>query len=119
MKKATLIWVSGLFTLVPYGIYYLLFLAQRDEYALWITLVLFWIFGFWGVVGPLISIIKFRRVMRMLENAQNSEEFREILQGAASEEVAIDLLANEYRVPKFIAKKVYKHFLQHINKNNN
>ena len=52
---ATLLWVAGLVTIVPYGTYYLLFHAERDQYALLITLVLFWIFGYWGVVGPVLG----------------------------------------------------------------
>ena len=120
VKKAMTIWLLGLVSLVPYGIYYLLFEAQRDEYALWITLVLFWIFGFWGVIGPLISIIKIRRVMRLLENAQSGDELKRILQSAESEEAAIDLFAQQHKLPRFIARKVYKHFLQRvINTRNN
>jgi hypothetical protein len=45
--RITILWVLGLITIVPYSIHHLLYYAQRDEYALLITLVLFWIFGFW------------------------------------------------------------------------
>lgn len=46
-----LLWVVGLLTLVPYGTYYLLVHASADQYALLITLVLFWIFSYWGLLG--------------------------------------------------------------------
>mgnify|MGYP001104034740 CR=1 FL=1 len=49
---ATLLWIVGLVTIVPYGTYYLLFHAERDRYALLITPVLFWNFGYWGSRGP-------------------------------------------------------------------
>lgn len=49
---ATLVWVTGLLTIVPYGTYYLFFRAERDQWAMLIALVMFWIFGFWGVVVP-------------------------------------------------------------------
>jgi hypothetical protein len=44
--------VTGLLTIVPYGTYYLFFRAERDQQAMLIALVMFWIFGFWGVVAP-------------------------------------------------------------------
>lgn len=53
--KAAVIWLLGFLTVVPYATYYLFFEAQREQYALLITLVLFWIFGYWSVVGPLIA----------------------------------------------------------------
>ena len=36
----------------------LLFQAQPDEYAFLIVFPLFWIFGFWGVVGPLFAAVR-------------------------------------------------------------
>ena len=56
--RAAVIWVIGLLTVVPGGTYYLFFHAQREQYAFLITLVLFWIFGYWSVVGPLLAAIK-------------------------------------------------------------
>jgi hypothetical protein len=105
--RITILWVLGLLTIVPYGIYHLLYYAQRDEYALLITLVLFWIFGFWGVVGPILSAIKIRRVFRAIEMAQSKEKLEEILNGKEAQEAAIDLIASENRIPKFLARKLY------------
>jgi len=105
--RVTLLWVLGLLTIVPYGIYHLLFTAQRDEYAFLITIVLFWSFGFWGVVGPLISAWKVRQVMRALELASSRDELKRVLQSADTEEVAIDLIASENRIPKFLARRIY------------
>jgi hypothetical protein len=93
--------------MVPYGIYYLLFHAQRDQYALLITLILFWIFGFWGVVGPIISAVKIRRVFKALEMIRSAEELRNHLQSPDSRDVAIDLIASENRIPRFLAKRIY------------
>jgi len=105
--RVTLLWVIGLATIVPYGIYHLLFTAQRDEYAFLITIVLFWIFGFWGVVGPLISAWKVRQVMRTIELASSSDELKRVLLSADTEDVAIDLIASENRIPRFLARKIY------------
>ena len=105
--KAAILWVLGLLTIVPYSIYHLLYYAQRDEYALLIALVLFWIFGFWGVVGPILTVIKVRRVFRALEMAQSKEKMEEILKSAEAQDVAIDLIASENHIPRFLAKKIY------------
>jgi hypothetical protein len=105
--KIAILWVLGLLTIVPYSIYHLLYYAQRHEYALLITLVLFWIFGFWGVVGPILTAIKVRRVFRALEAAQSKEKLEEILKSTEAQDVAIDLIASENHIPKFLAKKIY------------
>jgi hypothetical protein len=105
--RAAILWVLGLLTIVPYSIYHLLYYAQREEYALLITLVLFWIFGFWGVVGPILAAIKIRRVFRALEMAQSKEKLKEILSSKESQDAAVDLIASENHIPKFLAKKIY------------
>ena len=114
IKRITILWILGLVTLVPYGIYYLLFHAQRDEYALLITLVLFWIFGFWGVVGPIISAIKIRRVFRAIELAQSPAKLREIVHSQESRDLAVEMIASENRIPKFLAQKVYNMALKKL-----
>ena len=105
--KIAILWVLGLLTIVPYSIYYLLYYAQRNEYALLITLVLFWIFGFWGVAGPILTAIKVRRVFTALETAQSREKLEEILKGTEAQDVAINLIASENHIPRFLAKKIY------------
>ncbi len=117
ITRIALLWISGLITIVPYGIYYLLFHAQRDEYALLITLVLFWIFGFWGVVGPIVSAIKIRRVFKALEMAQSRERLMEILSSQDSQDAAIDLIASENRIPRFLARKIYLAFIRKVGAN--
>jgi hypothetical protein len=104
--RITILWVLGLATIVPYSIYHLLYYAQRDEYALLITLVLFWIFGFWGVVGPILSAIKIRSVFRAIEMAQSKEKLKEILSSKEAQEAAIDLIASDNHIPKFLARKL-------------
>lgn len=108
LPAAVLVWVVGLFTIVPYGTYYLLFEAQREQYAALITLVLFWIFGFWGVVGPLLAAVKVRRVFRAIELASSREELAAVLRSDAAQEVAIDLIATENHIPRFLAARVYR-----------
>lgn len=107
MRRILLLWVLGLLTIVPYGLYVLLFHAGREDYALLLVLVLFWIFGFWGVVGPLIAARRMYLLMRALERAGSGEELREILAGAESQEAALDLLAAENHLPRFLARRLY------------
>jgi len=89
---AVVLWVGGLVTIVPFAAYYLLFHAQRDEYAFLITLVLFWIFGFWGIVAPILTILKVRTVFRRIEQAQTQGNLREALRNKETEEVLVNLI---------------------------
>ena len=106
--RAILLWVIGLVTLVPYGIYYLLFAASRDQYALLITSILFWIFGYWGVAGPLLMALKVRSVFRAIESAGSKDELERALQSPDTKDIAIDLIARENHIPRFVAARVYR-----------
>jgi hypothetical protein len=114
MVKAALIWVLGLLTAVPYGTYYLLFHAEREQYALLITFVLFWIFGYWGVVGPLLGALAARRVFRAIEQASSGDELRRALQSDETRDVAIDLIASEYGIPRFLAARIHRWLLRRL-----
>ncbi|HET9483679.1 MAG TPA: hypothetical protein VFO79_06970 [Xanthomonadales bacterium] len=114
LGKAIALWVVGLLTIVPYGTWYLLFHATRDQYALNIVIVLFWIFGYWGVVGPLLSALKVRSVMRAMERAQSSAELEAALRSGETREVVIDLIASENHIPRFLAARVYKLFADRL-----
>jgi hypothetical protein len=102
--RALLVWLTGLVTLVPYGTWYLFFEAPRDQYALLITLILFWIFGYWGVVGPVLAAIRARALFRSLEVAQQQGRLREVLAGSEAEEVLVDLVAADNHLPRFLAR---------------
>ena len=106
--KAVIVWIVGLLTIVPFGTYYLLFEAERDQYALLITSVLFWIFGYWGVVGPILAAIRVRKVFRAIELAHASGKLKEALGSEKTAEVAIDLIASENKLPRFLARRVYR-----------
>lgn len=107
LAKAIGVWVVGLLTIVPYGTYYLFYEAQRDQYAFLIVMVLFWIFGYWGVVGPVLAAIKVRRVFRAIERAKSGEELLAQLRSPEAREVAIDLIASENHIPRFLATRVF------------
>lgn len=111
---AVLVWVLGLVTIVPYGTYYLFFHAQQDQYAVLITLVLFWIFGFWGVVGPLLAALKVRSVFRAIEQAHAQGKLAEALRSKETQEMAVDLIASENKIPRFLAVKVYRLLLERL-----
>jgi hypothetical protein len=106
--KAAIVWVIGLLTAVPYGTYYLFVHAPRERYALLITGVLFWIFGYWSVVAPLIGAIKVRQVMHAIEHANSKDDLMKALQSEATRDVAIDLIATENHIPRFVAARVYR-----------
>ena len=93
LAKAIVVWIVGLLTIVPYGTYYLLFEAQRDQYAFLITLVLFWILGFWGVIGPILAVIKIRRVFQAIERAKSKDDLLARLRSPYSQAVVIDMIA--------------------------
>lgn len=114
IKRITIFWVLGLITLVPYGIYYLLFKASRNEYAFLITFILFWIFGFWGIVGPIITAIKVRSFLKTLEQIDSREELQEKINNKESQEVIIKFIASENKLPKFIAKRIYRKLVDKI-----
>ena len=114
MLRIFILWMIGLCTIVPYSIYQLLFYAQSDEYAFLIVVPLFWIFGFWGVVGPLIAVVRIRRLMNALESAGSMDEIRLAYERNDGEAVIVDLIATENHLPKFLARIVYKYALRHL-----
>lgn len=106
LAKAIGVWIAGLLTIVPYGTYYLFYEAQREQYAFLIVMVLFWIFGYWGVAGPVLAAIKVRRVFRAIERAKSKEDLLAQLRSPEARDVAIDLIASENHVPRFLAARV-------------
>jgi hypothetical protein len=107
LNRAVVIWIIGLLTLVPYGTYYLLFEASRDQYAILIIGILFWIFGYWSLAGILLMAVKTRAMFRALERAQSQEALRKTLHSKEAREVAVELIAAENGIPRFIAARVY------------
>ena len=77
--RATLIWVAGLLTLVPWGAYYLLFEAPREQYALLIVGLLFWVFGYWGLAGPVLLGLKVRAVARAIQRVRSRDDLLKTL----------------------------------------
>jgi hypothetical protein len=108
MLKAAVLWVVGLVTAVPYATYYLLFEAPRDQYAILLFGILFWVFGYWGAVGPLLMIAKARSVFRAIEAAQSSGDLMNALANPDARDLAIDLIASDNHIPKFVAARVYE-----------
>jgi hypothetical protein len=108
LRWAIAVWILGLLSAVPYGAYYLFYHAQRDEYAFLIVFILFWIFGYWGVVGPLLAALKVRAVFRAIEQAKSRSDLIEALQSSETEDAVIALIASENHIPRFLAAKVYR-----------
>jgi len=105
--RAAIVWILGLLTAVPYATYYLLFVAERSQYAALIVFILAWTFGYWGLVGPLIAALKVRAVFRTLERVTSREDLILTLESPEAQAVAIEHLASENHIPRFLAKRVY------------
>ena len=116
--RAMVVWIIGLCTGVPYATYYLFFEATRDQYAALIVGVLFWIFGYWGVVGPIVSALKVHSVFRAIETAHEQGKLKEAIQRRETEDTVIELIASENRIPRFIAAKVYRLALNKLSRRN-
>ena len=111
---AVVVWVIGLVTAVPLAVSYLLFHAPREQYALLITFIIAWPVGYWSVVGPILLLLKLRFVYRGLRQATSADEFRRKLSSGETEEVVIDWIAHEYRIPKCLARRAYRCILRRI-----
>lgn len=107
VRRIVAVWIVSGLILVPYCVYRLLYLAQPDEYALLIVLPLFWIFGFWGVAGPLVAAFRVHKLMRALDVAQDRRALREAFEQNEGREAIVDVIAIENRIPRFIARKLY------------
>lgn len=107
MTKIVVLWLSGIILLVPYCIYRLLYIAPSDEYAFLIVFPLFWIFGFWGVVGPMIGAYKMHRLIKAIEKAGDFTEIEKAYKENEGKELIIDLIATENKIPKFFARWLY------------
>jgi hypothetical protein len=114
---AIVIWVIGLVTFVPAGTYHLFFHAERDQYALLITTILFWIFGYWSVVGPIIMVVRIRRLVRAIQIAKSPSEVATILTSDEARDTAIEYMASEARVPKFVARWFFHWILKRVLEN--
>lgn len=114
MVRLAILWVLGLLTAVPYAAYHLLFMAPREQYALLIGFILFWIFGFWGLVTPLVTAVKIRRFFRALENAPSKEELRKLLHSREAEDTAIEMIAADNHIPKFVARRLLRIVLKRL-----
>lgn len=108
LLRAMVIWVAGGLTAVPYATYYLFYQAPREQYAWLITFILFWLFGYWSVVGPVMAALKVRAVFRTLEAARSRDELIAALHSPDAREAAIDFIASENHIPRFLARRAYE-----------
>lgn len=115
-KRIFVLWLVGLTTLVPYALYHLFFTATRDQYAFLISVVLIWVFGFWGLVGPLISIYRLYPILRALDRAKSSQDFAQLLHHTDNETAAVELIATEWRLPRPVALWLYRRGLSRWHK---
>lgn len=105
---AVVIWIGGLLTAVPYSIYYLLYYAPREQYALLIVFILFWALGYWSIVTPALIAIKATRIVASLKKAKTKDDIQGILEDKETMDTAIRVIASENRIPLFVAKWVFR-----------
>jgi hypothetical protein len=87
---------------------------DREQYALLIVAPLFWIFGYWGVVG---AARHGRRAAPGVEGAGNARSREGViaLVGSADAEAAIvKLIADENHIPRFLARRILKIFTHRL-----
>lgn len=109
---AAIVWVVGLVTAVPLAVWHLLFHAPREQYALLITFIIGWPFLYWPTVGPILMLLKLRSVYRGLQQVRSTDELRRKLAEGETEDVIIDFIARENRIPKFLARRAYRYILR-------
>jgi len=109
---AVIVWVVGLMTAVPLAVWHLLFHAPREQYALLITFIIGWPFLYWPTVGPILMLVKLRSVYRGLRQVRSGAELRRKLAEGETEDVIIDFIARENRIPKFLARRAYRYILR-------
>lgn len=113
LRAFTVIWVVGLFTAVPYSVYYLLWHAEQDQYAFLIVFPFFWVFGYWGIIGPLLSAWRIHRLMRIIEKAGSRSEVIAAIERHDGEELVVELIASENRIPHWLARRIYRKLVTH------
>ncbi len=76
--------------------------------------MLFWIFGFWGVVGPILSALKIHSIIQVLEKTNSGEDLKNLIQSSESQDVVIDTVTSENHVPRFIASRIYSLLIKRL-----
>lgn len=107
MFRILLLWVVGGLIIIPYALYHLFSYARPDEYAFLMVMPFFWIFGFWGVVGPAIAVYRIHKLMKALEHVRDRKGLQEAYEAHAGKEVMVDFIASEHRLPKFLVRRLY------------
>lgn len=108
LSAVVIVWVLGLFTVVPLCVWLLLTQGDRDNAALLIVLPLFWLFGYFPTIMPIVTVLRIRRWMRLLDDPQRLlDALRELPDGAGEAE-CIRLIARENRVPQFVVRWLYR-----------
>lgn len=119
MKKLFLIWLVVLLTLVPYASYYLLFKAEMSQYPILIIFILFWIFGYWAILSPLMSAYKVRRLIKQLQSVKSMAHLKELFEQSDTEDSVIQTIATENGITEFIARRVFNALKEQLFRDNN
>jgi len=109
---AAIVWVIGLVTGVPLTTWHLLFHAPREQYAMLIAFIIGWVFVYWSIVGPLLMLVKLRSVCQSLRQVRSVDGLRRKLWEGETEDLIVDWIARENRIPKFLARRAYRYVLR-------
>lgn len=114
LRWAIGLWVVGLLTAVPWATWHLLFHAPREQYALLIVGILFWLFGYWAVVMPLLGALKVRALYLAVSRLPADGKVLAALRHHEAEAVVVDLIATENGVPRALAQKAYRMLVERL-----
>ncbi len=112
--RITLVWIIGALIIIPYSVYNLIYHAQPEQYVFLIIMPLFWLFGFWGVVGPLIIAYRIRKLMNALESAEDAPSLRDAFARNEGKDVMLELIAKENRIPRLMAGWIYERVVEKL-----
>ncbi len=104
----TAVWIVGLVTAVPVAVYALLFVAPRAYDVPLLAFVIGWVFFYWPIVGPALMAWRVWRLMRALDAATSGAQVEALLRSGESEEIAVDFIATEHGLPRWLARRIYR-----------
>lgn len=112
MKKLILIWLLGLFTVVPLAIYHLLFNAEAGRLALSFCVVL-WVFGYWVCAIPLYKLYQVRKAYQRI---RSREDLLAFIDSGNTKDLAVSTISSDSGIPEFIVSRVYDQLARRANR---
>jgi len=103
MKRILLIWIIGLFTVVPFAAYHLLFKAESHQIPL-IMFIGFWVFGYAGLVVPLYKAYSLKKI---INKVGAGKDLLTVVKDDETRDFAVQSIADRTGIPTHLAEKLY------------